>query len=91
MRNQDEMFGTTVNKGTLTRGFRPLSFFHLHPTIQRNYLRALTPLTTRTQQKFPVCCNNRGLWWLSRYSTDQQIQTAYAAAPRPNPATPTVT
>jgi hypothetical protein len=27
-----------------------------------------------------------GLWWLSRYSTGQQIQTAYAAVPRSNPA-----
>jgi hypothetical protein len=32
-----------------------------------------------------------GLWWLSRYSTYQQIQTAYAAVPRSNPATSTVT
>jgi hypothetical protein len=36
------------------------------------------------------CGGPVGLWWPSRYSAGQQIQTAYTAVPRSNPATLTV-
>jgi hypothetical protein len=47
----------------------------------------LTHLDWKHAQMFSFLTEKLGLWWLSRYSTDQQIQTVDAAVPRSNPAT----